>query len=78
MTFSPSSERRNPTLEEIRQTLRAHLPELQGIFGSYARNEPRPDSDLDILMELEDPPGPASWGWSMVMTWWTCTSYGKW
>ncbi len=59
-----TTERRNPTLEEIRQTLRAHLPELRerygvmvvGIFGSYARNEPRPDSDLDILIELEEPP----------------------
>ncbi len=52
------------TLEEIRRTLQNHLPELQerygvtviGIFGSYARGEPRPDSDLDILVELEEPP----------------------
>ncbi len=54
----------NPTLEEIRRTLQDHLPELQerygvtviGIFGSYARGESRPDSDLDILVELEEPP----------------------
>lgn len=64
MTFLADSERRNPTLKEIWQTLRAHLPELRerygitgvGIFGSYVRNEPRPDSDLDILVELETPP----------------------
>ncbi len=29
---------------------------MVGIFGSYARNEPRPDSDLDIWVELETPP----------------------
>ena len=26
-----------------------------GIFGSYVRGEERPDSDLDILVELERP-----------------------
>jgi hypothetical protein len=27
-----------------------------GIFGSYLRQENRPDSDVDILIELERPP----------------------
>jgi predicted nucleotidyltransferase len=27
-----------------------------GIFGSYLRNQSRPDSDVDILIELERPP----------------------
>jgi hypothetical protein len=27
-----------------------------GLFGSYVRNEQRPNSDLDVLIELEDPP----------------------
>ncbi len=27
-----------------------------GIFGSYVRNEQNPDSDLDILIELDRPP----------------------
>ncbi len=38
--------------------LRAHLPELRvryglesvALFGSYVRNEQRPDSDLDVLV----------------------------
>ncbi len=53
------------TLEEIRQILRAHQDELAeqygvkwlGIFGSYARGEARPESDLDVLVEFAEPPG---------------------
>lgn len=26
-----------------------------GVFGSYVRHEQRPDSDIDILIELEEP-----------------------
>jgi predicted nucleotidyltransferase len=32
--------------------LQAYNPAKIGIFGSYARNESRPDSDLDILINL--------------------------
>jgi len=40
--------------------LRAHLPDLRAryglesvaLFGSYVRNEQRPDSDLDVLVTL--------------------------
>jgi len=32
--------------------LQAYNPVKIGIFGSYARNEYRPDSDLDILINL--------------------------
>ena len=32
--------------------LQAFNPVKIGIFGSYARNEYRPDSDLDILIDL--------------------------
>jgi uncharacterized protein len=52
------------TWTEIEQRLRAEKPYLArkygvseiGIFGSYVRNEQRPDSDVDILIELERPP----------------------
>ena len=32
--------------------LQVYNPVKIGIFGSYARNESRPDSDLDILINL--------------------------
>ena len=52
------------TITEIRQILQAQKPYLAerygvieiGIFGSYVRGEQGPDSDLDVLIELEDPP----------------------
>jgi predicted nucleotidyltransferase len=52
------------TLNEIRQTLREQKPylaeeygvEIVGVFGSYVRQEQRPDSDLDLLIELDRPP----------------------
>jgi predicted nucleotidyltransferase len=51
-------------LQEIQQTLRqqeAYLSEkfgvrIVGVFGSYVRQEQRPDSDLDLLIELGNPP----------------------
>jgi len=52
------------SLTEIKQILesqKAYLAETYGVreidvFGSYVRYEQRPDSDLDILVELERPP----------------------
>jgi predicted nucleotidyltransferase len=52
------------TLDEIREILQAQKPYLTerygvvdiGVFGSYVRGEQRPDSDIDILIELERPP----------------------
>lgn len=51
------------TLDEIKQILQVQKPYLAqqygvaeiGVFGSYVRGEQRPDSDLDILVELERP-----------------------
>ncbi len=46
------------------RTLRVHLPELRehygvrtlGVFGSYVRGEQKPRSDLDLLVEFDQPP----------------------
>ncbi len=51
-------------LAEIKQILQAQKPYLYenygvtaiGVFGSYVRGEQRPDSDIDVLVELTDPP----------------------
>jgi uncharacterized protein len=51
--------------EAILATLRAALPGLRqrwpihalGVFGSTARDDARPDSDVDILVEFERPVG---------------------
>jgi len=48
------------TREEILKTIEEHKAEIRafgvsriGLFGSFARNEAREDSDLDILVDLE-------------------------
>lgn len=51
-------------LEEIKSILIAHKEELRekykvkeiGIFGSFVREEQRRGSDVDILVEFEEPP----------------------
>jgi predicted nucleotidyltransferase len=51
------------TLAEMTGILKSKNPylrekygvEVVGVFGSYARNEQRPDSDIDILIELLSP-----------------------
>ena len=53
------------SLEDIRSILREHMDELRArygvrsieIFGSYVRGEQREDSDLDLLVEFEEPVG---------------------
>ena len=53
------------SLEEIESILSDHKRGLRerfkvkeiGIFGSYARNEQTEDSDVDILVEFEEPIG---------------------
>jgi predicted nucleotidyltransferase len=49
--------------EDIREELAALKPQLQerypiddlGVFGSYARGEQQPDSDLDVIVTFEEP-----------------------
>ena len=48
-------------IKEILRTERPYLAEkygvtVVGVFGSYVRGEQEPDSDIDILIELERPP----------------------
>jgi len=58
-----SQSRKMRSLEEIRQDLKASLPDLQsrygvtylGIFGSYVRGEQKKTSDVDILVEFDRP-----------------------
>ncbi|MCD6473477.1 MAG: nucleotidyltransferase family protein [Thermoplasmata archaeon] len=53
------------TLEEIKRILSENNGELRrkygvrilGVFGSYARNEQNKKSDVDILVEIEEPIG---------------------
>jgi uncharacterized protein len=52
-------------LNRITSTLRQHLPALAekyrvkslGVFGSYVRRQQRSDSDLDLLVDFDEPPG---------------------
>src|SRR5260370_18887484 len=48
------------TLDNVLEKLRTHEPELRGlgvshatVFGSVARGEARSDSDIDVLVELD-------------------------
>ncbi|WP_019989357.1 nucleotidyltransferase family protein [Rudanella lutea] len=40
---------------KILSYLQPYQPEWVGVFGSWARGENRPDSDLDILVKLTRP-----------------------
>jgi predicted nucleotidyltransferase len=39
---------------KIRPTLKKYKVKKAGIFGSVVRGEAKPDSDIDILVEIED------------------------
>ncbi|HXC25037.1 MAG TPA: nucleotidyltransferase domain-containing protein [Gemmatimonadaceae bacterium] len=43
-----------PSLEQITQTLVEHFhPQRIVLFGSRARGDARPDSDVDLMVEME-------------------------
>lgn len=56
------------TREQVLATLGRLLPELAhlgvadlALFGSFARNEHGPDSDVDVLVEFARPPSFREW-----------------
>lgn len=59
LSFKQSRYTCNMTREEIQNTIKNYLAQFPiskvGIFGSFARNEDRPDSDIDILVTFEEP-----------------------
>ena len=63
MAHNSSRQIRPRSIEEIKNLLQQHKPELSekwkvkslGIFGSYVRGEARKSSDLDLLVEIDDP-----------------------
>lgn len=71
-----NEKRRKPmTLRRSMTVLKKRMPELAerfqvkslGIFGSYVRNEQSRRSDLDILVEFEQPPDLLSlWIWKSI------------
>ncbi len=60
-----SEATRPETTEELRARLAAALPALRaehpirsiGVFGSWARGEQTPESDVDLLIEFDEPVG---------------------
>jgi len=58
-------ENQNIFLKRLIEELRQNMPELErrykvkklGVFGSYIRGEQHKGSDLDLLVEFNDPPG---------------------
>ena len=54
-----------PSTAEVRARLASLFPEMRAgygvralfLFGSYAREEQTPESDLDLLVEFDRPPG---------------------
>jgi len=53
----------NLSREAVLQELRNHLPQFKrlygvtriGVFGSVARDEPRKNSDIDVVVEMREP-----------------------
>lgn len=49
---------RDEIIDVLRQSgghiLQEYKAEIEGIFGSYARGEERDDSDLDVLVNLDE------------------------
>jgi predicted nucleotidyltransferase len=63
------------TREDVIATLRAHEAALKkqkvvhaALFGSLARGEAGPDSDIDIMVELDEEALPTLWDYAGICT----------
>jgi predicted nucleotidyltransferase len=48
--------------DKVLPMLRPYVKRI-AVFGSFARGEERPESDIDILVELKDPENLPDWVW---------------
>ena len=42
------------TKEKILNVIQPYGPKMVGVFGSFARGEQKPESDIDIVVEFEE------------------------
>ena len=52
--LSDSKMKKNRILEKIAQALKDQGATKVAIFGSYARGEERPESDIDVIVEFSE------------------------
>jgi len=52
--LSDSKMKKNRILEKIAQALKEQGATKVAIFGSYARGEERPESDIDVIVEFSE------------------------
>jgi len=53
-TLSEGKMKRDRILEKIAQALKEQGATKVAIFGSYARGEERPESDIDVIVEFSE------------------------
>jgi predicted nucleotidyltransferase len=61
-TVEPSGRLREPDRKALAAICRKYGVKKMSLFGSAARNELRPESDVDLLVEFKPKLGPSLWG----------------